>query len=254
VFETLDAITRASYRSFSHLPNASLIDDGEVFGVTTDVPLPFFNGIATTRLRDTSRVGEIAQRLQARGRGFRWWLTPDTTPADLGEVLPEHGLRHAYDSLGLTADLAKLRPVSVPGLRIARMKNDSEMAAWSHVISTVFEISPADRQTWVDTFRHFGFADDAQWAHFVGFLDDRPVATTTICIDGEITGVYHVATLPEARGRGAASALTVAALQHARDRGAREAGLQASAMAESVYQSIGFVPRATIRLYDWRPQ
>ncbi|HYO75903.1 MAG TPA: GNAT family N-acetyltransferase [Thermoanaerobaculia bacterium] len=169
-------------------------------------------------------------------------------------MLPKHGVQHAYDSLGLTADLAKLRPVSAPGLRIARMKNESEMAAWAHVICTVFNISPADGRTWVDTFLHFGFADDARWAHFVGFLDDAPVATTTICIDGEVTGVYHVATLPEARGRGAASALTVAALQHARDLGAREAGLQASPMAESVYQSIGFVPRATIRLYDWRPE
>jgi hypothetical protein len=37
---------------------------------------------------------------------------------------------------------------------------------------------------------------------FGGFDDHRPVSVSMACVDGGVVGVYAVATLPEARGRG----------------------------------------------------
>ena len=67
------------------------------------------------------------------------------------------------------------------------------------------------------------------------------------------TDVYvsFVATLPAARGRGLATAVTRAALLDARARGAHTATLQASAMAERLYTRLGFRPVA--RWHEWSP-
>ncbi|MGK5684342.1 GNAT family N-acetyltransferase [Actinoplanes sp. URMC 104] len=61
--------------------------------------------------------------------------------------------------------------------------------------------------------------------------------------------VSFVATHPEARGRGLATAVTAAALADARRLGAETATLQASAMAERLYGRLGFRPVA--RWHEW---
>lgn len=72
-------------------------------------------------------------------------------------------------------------------------------------------------------------------------------------LGGEVAGIYHVATLSSARGRGFGSALTHAALLHAVERGAREAALQSSELGLSVYRSLGFREHCALSMYDWRP-
>ena len=254
MFDALDSVTRACYRSFLPLPNASLIDDGEVYGVRTAVPLGFFNGIATTRFRERERIDDVVDFYRPTGRAFRWWVTPDTRPADLDQKLQDHGLTHAYDSLGMTADLAKLQSARPTDLRIERVDDEAQMSVFTTVLTAVFDRPEDDRLAWLSAYRHLGFGEDAQWVHYLGYLGDMPVATTSVMIDGDLAGIYLVGTLEAARGRGAGSALTLHAMQHARDRGARTAALQSSEMGESVYRGIGFVPGPVLRLYDWRPK
>src|SRR4051812_13378544 len=57
--------------------------------------------------------------------------------------------------------------------------------------------------------------------------------------DGD-AGVFFVATLPEARGRGLAAGLLSTALVEARERGCDVSTLQATKMGESVYARVGY--------------
>ncbi len=66
----------------------------------------------------------------------------------------------------------------------------------------------------------------------------EPVSVSMAYVDGGLIGVYGVATVPGARGRGFATAITVAAL--AVDP-ATDAVLQPSRSAESLYRHLGFV-------------
>jgi ribosomal protein S18 acetylase RimI-like enzyme len=71
---------------------------------------------------------------------------------------------------------------------------------------------------------------------------------------GDLGGIYQVATLPAARGRGIGRAVTLAAMKHARDLGAKRAVLQSSEMGYPVYRAIGFEDVCALRLYDWKPE
>jgi len=63
-------------------------------------------------------------------------------------------------------------------------------------------------------------------------------------------GIYGVATKPEARGLGIASILMNVAMQAAQEMGYKLAVLDSSPLAEKLYQRLGFVTVAPLRLYS----
>jgi ribosomal protein S18 acetylase RimI-like enzyme len=84
---------------------------------------------------------------------------------------------------------------------------------------------------------------------FVGYVEGRPVATSRLTCLGPIAEITGVSTVPAARRRGYATALTWAALAAARERGCEVATLTASAMGYPVYLRMGFRPVGLFRTY-----
>jgi predicted GNAT family acetyltransferase len=64
--------------------------------------------------------------------------------------------------------------------------------------------------------------------------------------------VTAVATLPEHRGRGLASAIVERLLADARDRGMRTGTLQASKAGAPVYERLGFADLGFIEMWELR--
>ncbi len=254
----IEAITRNCYRSFARFPGAQLIDDGRRFGVISGVAIPFFSGIASTELDAGDldvQVEETIALFRAKRSPFRWWVTPSTRPRELAPILAAHGMRHVYDAPGMLADLTTTRfDVPLPaGVTIRRLRSADELTPWLDVFLAAFSLPETERAIWRDANVLCGFGDDAAWQHFVAFAEDSPVATASVLVDGALAGIYYVATLPSARGRGIGSAITLAAMAHARDAGATRAALQSSKSGFNVYRNLGFVEHCDLSVYDWRP-
>ncbi|HEX6098225.1 MAG TPA: GNAT family N-acetyltransferase [Thermoanaerobaculia bacterium] len=240
----VERISRECFRSFTHLPGARLIDDGRVFGALTDVPINFFSGIATSRLSEDEVPG-IVEMMSARP--FRWWISPASRPENLASILVGLGLQHTYDSTGMTIELRAMDDGAMPdGLTIRRV---TDLEDWERAFIPGFGRPESDRGVWRTVYPQCGDV----WTHFAGYLEGEPVATTSLLFCGDLAGVYHVVTLPSARGRGIGRAMTVAALHHARELGSTHAALQSSKMGLGVYRSIGFIPCCDLTLYTWRP-
>jgi GNAT superfamily N-acetyltransferase len=74
----------------------------------------------------------------------------------------------------------------------------------------------------------------------VAYDDDRPVAAAQSVLSHGGAGVYWVATLEEARGKGLGEAVTRWVTNDAFDAGARFQSLQASRMGEPIYTRMGY--------------
>ncbi|WP_239373867.1 GNAT family N-acetyltransferase [Frankia sp. Cj5] len=88
-------------------------------------------------------------------------------------------------------------------------------------------------------------------------MDGVPVAVGRGVIDGDWLGVYSMATIPAARGRGAARAVLAGLVTWATDAGASRAYLQVeqtSTAARHLYAALGFQPvyRYSYRRYCYR--
>ena len=85
---------------------------------------------------------------------------------------------------------------------------------------------------------------------FLGLLDGQPVATSGVFVTGDIAGVYNVATLEAARGRGIGAAITWAAALAGREAGATRSVLQASELGEPVYARMGYATPVRYRQFE----
>jgi len=75
---------------------------------------------------------------------------------------------------------------------------------------------------------------------YVGEVGDRPVATALSVTTGDAVAAFDVATVPEHRRRGYATALVARAVSDARAAGASWSWLQASDAAAGLYERVGF--------------
>ncbi|MEO8541317.1 MAG: GNAT family N-acetyltransferase [bacterium] len=74
----------------------------------------------------------------------------------------------------------------------------------------------------------------------LGLLDGRPVARAMAITSGQLVGVYNVYVPPSQRGDGFGKALTVAAIEAGRARGASAASLESTVLGFPLYESLGF--------------
>jgi GNAT superfamily N-acetyltransferase len=75
---------------------------------------------------------------------------------------------------------------------------------------------------------------------YVGYLDGEPVTTGLGVRTGSTLGVYNIATIPSARGRGYGGAMTSRVALDGAAAGCDVAILQASRMGFSVYERLGY--------------
>ena len=134
------------------------------------------------------------------------------------------------------------RPVP-PELRIVEVGDDSTLSHTEALWNDSFELGATPGGV-VDR-RALG-----AWRMWVGYVEDRPVASAAAHESHGLVGIYAVATTPSARGHGYGEALTWAAV---RSRPDLPAALQASSMGRPVYARMGFQQVGTFTVWE-RPE
>lgn len=90
--------------------------------------------------------------------------------------------------------------------------------------------------------------EDQNRIHYVGYLDDNPVTTARVQVQGDNWHIERVATLSHARGRGLAQQLMQQIMTDARLQSARSMDLNAQVTAKPFYDKLGFTQRGDVFL------
>ena len=233
------------------LPGVELHDDGDVVWTFSTVP-GRGGAVAAARFTPESadaRIGAILGHHLRHGEPTLWWTGPLSTPADLEARLRAHGLQCQRRLPGMACDLHAMetgfrRP---DGLTIGPLEDFSVFRDHEHPF-----FGPANTARRRNLIEGVGFMTRREprraW-HFVAALDGVPVGCATVFLGAGVAGLYHVGTVERARGRGIGKAVTLAALEHARELGCRVSILHASAEGEPIYLRIGY--REVCRMSHW---
>jgi ribosomal protein S18 acetylase RimI-like enzyme len=232
---------------------AEAVIDQDVTYATLGVPIAVLNSVFSAKFAAESadrRIAEIVDWFGQRGDPFSWWLGPDSEPADLAERLQQHGFILEEEHVpGMAAVLDGQPPVEMPpSTSIDRVSDATEFRTFCDVLAAGFE-APALLGDAFFRLGEVGFGDDVPYRHYLAHTDGRPVATTTSVIAGDVLGIYNVATLPDARGRGLGRAITLASMGDGALAGCGMAVLEASELGRSVYEKLGFRAFADYQLF-----
>ena len=126
-------------------------------------------------------------------------------------------------------------PVAGRDLRIERVADAEQLAWFERTMVAGFGARPPILRFDIHAP---GILDDPAMHVLGGWCDDDLVACA-MAYRSDVVGVYGIATLPSHRGRGFASAMTIAAAGVAPD---LPAVLQPTPLAEGVYRRLGFTP------------
>jgi len=132
-----------------------------------------------------------------------------------------------------------------------QVSDDETLAQWCHTLSVGFEWPDLMEDAWFDLYRSVGLDTRSPFRHYLGRLEGKPVAASSLFLGVGVAGIYDVVTIPEARRQGIGSAITLAPLREARALGYRVGILQSSEMGFSVYHKVGFREYCKLNLYTW---
>ena len=210
-------------------------------------PMRSFNNVLIEREpEDLERLIEYADRFFAHGDGrYRLRVREDVGPIDdeaflavgltrLGGI-PCLAMTPRSDAHRAAADGLSMRPV------------DDARAVDDHVrvVAQGFDFDP-EQLARALTPR---LLEDGSWRGYVGYAGGAPVAASQLVVSGATAGIYYVATVESARGRGFGAAITARAMADAAALGCRTISLQASPMGLPIYERLGFRRVAYYRTY-----
>ena len=248
------------YRLHARLTASEFHEEPDVVWYLSGRPVNFLNAAMSARFApgdSARRVDEVLAPFQERGVPMRWWTDERGVPGDLNGNLERRGLQLVWDVPGMTMDLADgLREGSAgAGTEVRRVRSRADLLVWFDVFAAGFGFDPEGARPWLHAFEELGVEDASGpgLRHYTAFAGGEPVATATSLVAAGAAGVYHVGTLPDVRGRGYGSAVTLAPLLEAREEGVRWSVLKASHLGRSVYVRLGFAERARLRQYRWSP-
>lgn len=243
----------ASFRKWSKV---RVFDEAELLYLRSQVPFPTFN--AHVRLRATHE--EAKKRIAAAVRYAKdsrlpvaWYTGPQTKPADAPELLTRAGFKARDIAPGMAIAMAELKPVSAHGFEIKQVASRAELEGWRGVFAAGFKIPSAVADAFVEAYTALGFAAGSPTHHFTASVGGKLAGCATVFMGAGAAGIYNIATLPEYRGRGIGSALTLQALHYGHAKGFRVGVLQASSEGLPMYRSLGFTERCTIGIYAYTP-
>ena len=210
----------------------------------TPLPHPWFNGVLSASLPeedDESFINETIRYFRAKEvNAFTWWMEPHLQRSDWEPAISKHGFGFSDDTPGMAVDLHEIdESLRAPaGFEIRSVDNEESLQIWVKVFVNGYGLPPVWESLAFDAWAPLGL--DFPLRNYLGYLNGKPVSTSTIFYGGGAAGIYCVATLPEARGQGIGAALTLKPLLDARETGYRIGVLQSSEMGFNVYKRLGF--------------
>ncbi len=112
-------------------------------------------------------------------------------------------------------------------------------------------LHPFATEAWFQMYAAVGFGPQTPWRHFLGQLDEEPVATSSLFMGVGVAGISSVAVVPSVRKQGIGSAITTAARSQAKRSGYRIGTLFSSEEAQGMYGRLGFRQYCQGGCYLW---
>ena len=219
----------------------------------TPIPLYLFNTVILTgqdRTAIDAAFKKAADWIADQGRPVLWRVSTTAASEDVRSLLEQLGLESHGRDPAMLADLSSISPMpQIEGFSIQTVRGGAERYDWAWLTCNAFELDADVCEAMSNCEAGIPESLHIDQPRYIGCLDGKAIAVSSLVMAAGLAGVYAVATLPEVRTRGIGTAMTLHAMAEGKRRGAKSAVLQATEMGKSVYEKIGFSTIFDYELY-----
>lgn len=231
---------------YTFMPGIQVVEEADWLGMISNHPDVFYNSVYEARFSPNNadkRVEEVMSLFSSRGKlPMTWYLTPACQPKNLSGVLESRGFKRVFRSPGMFLDLDTFNRTTTHNNlhKIIQVSNVEQLSQWLIPGKDSFDLSDSILEAYFELFKDKGFEYQLPWKLFVGMVNGIPTTCVRLFCTNEIAGIFHVATIPSARGNGYGTEITLAALAVAKNLGFKLVVLASSSSWYNVYRRLGF--------------
>lgn len=204
-------VTLAAYRTFSPVVTEA---GGATVLLAPEAPdSPMVNRAFGLGLERPATEADVDAVLAAMPSGTTFYVAvaPAARPGDLSGWLQARGLEPGWGWMSFQRPVAPV-PKAATKLRLRRVENDDEAAAFARIVRAGYGLPEAIEQV-------IARAPDAGWRCWLALDDDEPVSAAGLYAEEGAAYLGFAATLPEHRGKGAQNALLATRIAWAAEHG-----------------------------------
>lgn len=218
---------------------------------------PILNRIFNARsdALSSAKISEALYLFAANQVPVTWMTGPSSQAHGLRSYLNQNGFTHSGDWSGMALAEGALPTNSIDpaGFSVQTVSDERSFAQWTKIARCGFSLPEESHAAFQTIFADLLLGENAPFQGFLAYLDHIPAGTCLVHTKAQVSGVYWVATAPQAQRRGVATMLTLAALQKTRRNADQLVILHATPMGKNVYLNMGFKECCRIGLYHWQP-
>jgi GNAT superfamily N-acetyltransferase len=229
-------------------PSPGIAEEDGLLLLRSGVPVSLFNpAFVTAAPADpAATVDKIVEHYKAHALPFVLYFRDEVAPNVAGPAEAAGLVEHFRPPLmvldPIPGEAAQAKP---DNLRISTL-DESNLDGYGSVLSEGFGM-PRDI---VEQILGTSLLRVDGLTGFLGTIDGEPVGTSGLFDAHGLAGVYNVATVPAARGKGVGAALTWAAALAGAATGASVSVLQASEAGMPVYERMGYRTATRYRQFE----
>ena len=242
------------YKLCSKHPQADYLTTNHHTLINSGLKIAWLNRVMKTNIAPDEadkKIQEVKQYFDSKGLPFTWQVDPGDKPVDLAGRLERAGFMRD-ETPGMAVRIRELvEPRVLEGFRCEKVQSPQKLKDYARLLAKAYGIPEAGWDFIINGWTHLGLIPDLQ--HYIGYLGEVPVATSAVLYGEGVAGLYNVATLPEARGKGVGALISYTPFVEAGDRGYEIGILHSTRMGYPVYKRLGFEDVCKLIRYEWKP-
>jgi GNAT superfamily N-acetyltransferase len=244
-----------TWSNFGRGPGCTLHEEDDALWFETPIPILPYNTVLRFQVEHNvdERIDFLVNKYKERNVPQLWIVHPSAQPGDLTERLQKRGLQEIEIAPCMGRSLENLpdMPPIPYGVEIREAIGETDLIELYGLAAWRWGVPDEHRPQLRKMIEKFEIGERTSNTRFwLAWKDGVPISKIGMYNGSGSAGIYGVATKPEARGLGIASILMNVAMQAAKEMGHNLAVLDSSPLAEKLYQRLGFINVAPLRLYS----
>lgn len=240
-----------SYIDLAESRDGEIRQFGSITATSTGIPHPEYNRVFVF---EPPSHDDLTKTIDwTSGHDVPFWVTAtEATSPLVEEFTTERGFSKIDRTTpGMVLESLDEIPPPDSGVDVFEVADPNDLEDFITVFSKVFDVPTEYLRP--DSSNSNSTGNEARTA-FVGYVDDRPVATGSLFRSGAVAGVFAIAVVDAVRGKGIGEAMTWEVLRAGRDAGCRIGSLQSTEMAIPLYEKLGFETVETYYYFESIPR